>query len=186
MSLSNAVLYISLEKRAREREGRKKRCAPPKTPKTPTGEIDFPGSSGRPCHHPLHVRGVRDDVRNLGVQSASPRPSLRGHTEQPVEGFRIAPTVGEKSQVDPGFWIRFTVHYNLFAGTVVALGSEEHFDVLETRRTRRLAASASPRNTGVNSGLVVKTTAEYDEKTKKFVFSFEFRKAQEKLDFSKG
>jgi len=26
-------------------------------------------------------------------------------------------------QFGPGFWIRFTVQYNLFAGTIVALGT---------------------------------------------------------------
>jgi len=31
----------------------------------------------------------------------------------------------------PGFWIRFTVQFNLFAGTVVALGGSEHLARLE-------------------------------------------------------
>ena len=67
----------------------------------------------------------------------------------------------------PGFWIRFTVQYNLFAGTCAALGTEAQRARLEALRldgklgcfclTERLA--------GVNSGLVVNTRADWDEKT---------------------
>ena len=121
----------------------------------------------------FHVRGVRDGVANAGVQSASPRPSLRGHTEQPVEVFESHRLLAKRApELGPGFWIRFTVHYNLFAGTVVALGSEEHFDVLETASKRGEIGCfcLTEKYAGVNSGLVVETTAEYDEKTKEFVF----------------
>ena len=38
---------------------------------------------------------------------------------------RHAPALG------PGFWIRFTVHYNLCAGTVLGLGNEEQIKMLD-------------------------------------------------------
>ena len=73
----------------------------------------------------------------------------------------------------PGFWIRFTVQFNLFAGTVVALGGPEHLRLLDAIQaagelgcfclTERLA--------GVNSGLVVNTTATYDSNTKTFILN---------------
>ena len=43
-------------------------------------------------------------------------------------------------QLGPGFWIRFTVHYNLCMGTVLGLGSEEQvreLDVLQERGEER-------------------------------------------------
>ena len=38
---------------------------------------------------------------------------------------RHAPALG------PGFWIRFTVHYNLCAGTVLGLGNEDQIRLLD-------------------------------------------------------
>ena len=38
---------------------------------------------------------------------------------------RHAPVLG------PGFWIRFTVHYNLCAGTVLGLGNDEQIKLLD-------------------------------------------------------
>ena len=73
----------------------------------------------------------------------------------------------------PGFWIRFTVQFNLFAGTVVALGGPKHLERLATIQsdgelgcfclTEKLA--------GVNSGLVVNTEATYDSNAKQFIIN---------------
>ena len=73
----------------------------------------------------------------------------------------------------PGFWIRFTVQFNLFAGTVVALGGPAHLKQLDAIQdagqlgcfglTERLAA--------VNSGLVVDTTATWDASTQCFIIN---------------
>jgi len=61
----------------------------------------------------------------------------------------------------PGFWIRFTVQYNLFAGTVLGLGGPEHLEQLEhMQQTGTLGCfGLTERFAGVNSGLVVNTTA---------------------------
>jgi len=67
----------------------------------------------------------------------------------------------------PGFWIRFTVQYNLFAGSVVALGRPDQIESLSSNHigcfglTEVLA--------GVNSGLVVETKATYDVSSDEFV-----------------
>lgn len=66
----------------------------------------------------------------------------------------LATTIG------PGFWIRFTVHFNLFAGSVVALGSPEQVAKLdEIQRAGKIGCfGLTEVLAGVNSGLVVNTT----------------------------
>jgi acyl-CoA oxidase len=76
-------------------------------------------------------------------------------------------------QLGPGFWIRFTVHYNLCMGTVVALGSEEQVKELDALQSRGDLGcfSLTEKFAGVNSGLVVQTTATFDEITGEFVLN---------------
>mmetsp|Transcript_31467 Transcript_31467/g.67577 ORF Transcript_31467/g.67577 Transcript_31467/m.67577 type:complete len:471 (-) Transcript_31467:1344-2756(-) len=71
----------------------------------------------------------------------------------------------------PGFWIRFTVHFNLFAGTVVALGSPEQVKILDELQEKGKIGcfGLTEAFAGVNSGLVVNTTATYDHERKEFV-----------------
>ena len=63
----------------------------------------------------------------------------------------------------PGFFIRFTVQYNLFAGTVLELASPEQLERFQRDQARgELGCFAlTERLAGVNSGLVVETTAEW-------------------------
>ena len=77
------------------------------------------------------------------------------------------------NDLGPGFWIRFTVHYNLCAGTVVALGSRAQRERLREMATRgELGCFAlTERLAGVNSGLVVRTTADWDHARKVFVIN---------------
>ena len=71
----------------------------------------------------------------------------------------------------PGFWIRFTVQFNLFAGTVVALGGPEQLAELDAiqRRGQLGCFCLTERLAGVNSGLVVNTTATWDPASREFV-----------------
>ena len=73
----------------------------------------------------------------------------------------------------PGFWIRFTVQFNLFAGTVVALGGSGHLKLLdEIQRDGELGCFClTEKLAGVNSGLVVNTTAHYDSRKQKFILN---------------
>ena len=73
----------------------------------------------------------------------------------------------------PGFWIRFTVQYNLFAGTVLGLGGEEQLAALEDMQARgHLGCFAlTEKLAGVNSGLVVNTTAEWNDARACFVLN---------------
>ncbi|KAJ3271156.1 hypothetical protein HDV01_007014 [Terramyces sp. JEL0728] len=64
----------------------------------------------------------------------------------------------------PGFSIRFTVHYNLFAGTVVGLGTDEQIQQLvqlNDKKPRLGCFALTEAFAGVNSGLVVQTTADF-------------------------
>jgi len=59
----------------------------------------------------------------------------------------------------PGFWIRFTVQYNLFAGTVLGLGGPEQVAQLDEMQAKGELGcfGLTERLAGVNSGLVVNT-----------------------------
>jgi len=73
----------------------------------------------------------------------------------------------------PGFWIRFTVHYNLCFGTVVALGEQPHLDQLgQIMEKADIGCFAlTEYKAGVNSGMVVETIADYDKATDEFVIT---------------
>ena len=62
-----------------------------------------------------------------------------------------------------GFGIRYTVHYNLFAGSVIGLGTDEQAKLLyDIEKRQQLGCFAlTERSAGVLSGLIVETTAEY-------------------------
>jgi acyl-CoA oxidase len=64
----------------------------------------------------------------------------------------------------PGFWIRFTVHYNLCYGTVLAVGNENQIAALDNVEAAGMLGcfALTEKRAGVQSGLVVETTATYD------------------------
>eukprot|EP01052_Picozoa_sp_SAG31_P043087 SAG31_NODE_7066_length_1798_cov_2.214244_2_plen_201_part_00 len=68
-------------------------------------------------------------------------------------------------------WTRFTVSYNLYAGSIVALGSERQRDELFASQPRgELGCFAfTEKGAGVLSGAAVETTATYDPATESFV-----------------
>lgn len=63
-----------------------------------------------------------------------------------------------------GFWIRFTVQFNLFAGTIAARGGPEQVKLLdEMQAAGKLGCfGLTEKFAGVNSGLIVRTTATWD------------------------
>jgi len=76
-------------------------------------------------------------------------------------------------QLGPGFWIRMTVHLNLCAGTVLGLGNDEQIKMLDEWQDKGLLGcfSLTEKLAGVNSGLVVNTTAHYNEATDTFTLN---------------
>jgi acyl-CoA oxidase len=84
--------------------------------------------------------------------------------EKNPEKFFLAHTLlaDHAVRLGPGFFIRFTVQYNLFAGTVIALGSDLQIAELIARnkiKPRLGCFGLTEVLAGVNSGLVVETTA---------------------------
>ena len=80
--------------------------------------------------------------------------------DNPERFFAAHRKVAEKSpELGPGFWIRFTVQYNLFAGTILGLASDEQLPILDEMQGKgQLGCFAlTEKFAGVNSGLVVNT-----------------------------
>lgn len=73
----------------------------------------------------------------------------------------------------PGFGIRFTVQFNLFAGSILGLGNEEQIKVLSEYQKNGILGCfcLTERFAGVNSGLVVGTTCTWVPEKQKFVLN---------------
>ncbi|KAH8069666.1 acyl-CoA oxidase [Aureococcus anophagefferens] len=92
---------------------------------------------------------------------------MQDHPEKFFLAHRLLTTVGLS-----GFGIRFTVQFNLFAGSILGLGGPEQvalLDDMQARRARLLLLTE--KQAGVLSGLVVETTATFDESTSEFVLA---------------
>ena len=94
--------------------------------------------------------------------------------DNPERFFAAHRTLAERStELGPGFWIRFTVQYNLFAGTILGLGGDEQLKMLETMQKKgHLGCFAlTEKFAGVNSGLVVNTDIEWDNEKEVFIMN---------------
>eukprot|EP00605_Chrysophyceae_sp_TOSAG23-4_P000313 GSChrysophyteH1.ASY1.ANO1.358.1 assembled CDS len=87
--------------------------------------------------------------------------------EAPENLLRVSPGCENHGAL----WTRFTVQYNLYAGSIVALGSDEQRDeLISTQSSGCLGCfSFTERGAGVLSGAGVETTATFDRKTEEFV-----------------
>eukprot|EP00450_Noctiluca_scintillans_P013640 CAMPEP_0194493440 /NCGR_PEP_ID=MMETSP0253-20130528/11651_1 /TAXON_ID=2966 /ORGANISM="Noctiluca scintillans" /LENGTH=475 /DNA_ID=CAMNT_0039334425 /DNA_START=29 /DNA_END=1456 /DNA_ORIENTATION=+ len=72
-----------------------------------------------------------------------------------------------------GFWTRFTVQFNLFAGTVIAAGSDAQVAELAAMQAAGELGcfGLTEKFAGVNSGMVVETVAEFDAATREFIIT---------------
>lgn len=70
-----------------------------------------------------------------------------------------------------GFGVRFTVEFNLFAGSILGLGSPEQVKMLDDFQDRGVLGAflLTEKFAGVNSGLVVNTTATWVEEKQQFL-----------------
>jgi len=70
-----------------------------------------------------------------------------------------------------GFGVRFTVQFNLFAGSILGLGGSEQVDQLEQmQRSGQLGCFLlTEAQAGVLSGLIVKTTADWCPETQEYI-----------------
>eukprot|EP00656_Telonema_subtile_P015135 TRINITY_DN17885_c0_g1_i1.p1 TRINITY_DN17885_c0_g1~~TRINITY_DN17885_c0_g1_i1.p1 ORF type:complete len:473 (+),score=142.25 TRINITY_DN17885_c0_g1_i1:202-1620(+) len=113
-----------------------------------------------------------DILRNLIRSGLLRFTDMRDNPARFFEAHRI---LVDPEHRGPGFWIRFTVQYNLFAGTVLGLGGPEHLAELEEiqRKGELGCFGLTERLAGVNSGLVVKTQATWDPSKQMFVLHCE-------------
>ena len=110
------------------------------------------------------------DITRSGVLRFT---DLRDNPERFFWAHRI---LAERSpKLGPGFFIRFTVQYNLFAGTVLAVGGPEHLEMLEDIQSKgQLGCFAlTEKLAGVNSGLVVGTKITWLPEDKEFLLESE-------------
>ena len=117
---------------------------------------------------------LRDIVRSnlLGFTDVQRNP-LRFFEAHRILAAR-APALG------PGFWIRFTVQFNLFAGTIAALGDAEQLKALDAMQDRGTLGcfALTEKLAGVNSGMVANTIAVYDAESETFSISTPTQGAQ--------
>ena len=86
--------------------------------------------------------------------------------DAPARFFEAHRQIAARStELGPGFFIRFTVQYNLFAGTILGCAGTEQLPLLDEMQARgQLGCFAlTEKFAGVNSGLVVNTEIEWDE-----------------------
>jgi alkylation response protein AidB-like acyl-CoA dehydrogenase len=119
----------------------------------------------------LGYESSAEQLRTLQKTKLLKLTDLKNNPARFFEAHRLlarhAPNLG------PGFWIRFTVHYNLCFGTVLAIGSEEQVAQLDSMQERGLLGcfGLTEKLAGVNSGMVVQTTADWDDATQEFVLN---------------
>merc|ERR1712166_1736213 len=96
---------------------------------------------------------------------------LRDDPEWFFEAHRVIAAFGP--ELGQGFWTRFTVQYNLFAGTVLATGNDAQVDSLnELGAKAQLGCfGLTEKFAGVSSGMVVETIAEFDTLKREFILS---------------
>jgi alkylation response protein AidB-like acyl-CoA dehydrogenase len=105
-------------------------------------------------------------LRNLVKSKLLMYTDMRDRPEKFFLAHRLLSTIGLG-----GFGIRFTVQFNLFAGSVVGLGGPEHHAQLELLQTEGKLGCflLTEMQAGVLSGLIVETTADYDPVSKHFI-----------------
>ena len=122
-----------------------------------------------------------DSSRNFQESAAGLRQlvktGLLSHTDlrdQPERFFKAHRLLARHAvKHGPGFWIRFTVHYNLCFGTVLAVGSPDQVESMHTAQAEGLLGcfALTEKLAGVQSGLIVQTRAEYDAASQTFVLN---------------
>lgn len=90
---------------------------------------------------------------------------MRDAPEKFFLGHRLLSTVGLG-----GFGIRFTVQYNLFAGSILGLAGDEQLEMLGPLQEEGLLGCflLTEMQAGVLSGLIVETTATWNPSTSTF------------------
>jgi len=107
---------------------------------------------------------IEENTQQLRDYLNDPRSKIRyeDHLEDPGKLFRVSAFAISD---DSSFLTRFTVQFNLYAGTVAALGDDQQRkELFESRKRAELGCFAFTEvGAGVMTGIGVETTATYDE-----------------------
>jgi len=108
-------------------------------------------------------------LRRLETSGVLWHTDIRNRPERFLAAHRMLAELA--TSLGPGFWIRFTVHFNLFAGTVVALGGPEQVKLLDDFQAQGKVGcfGLTEAFAGVNSGLVVNTTCTWHPERQMFL-----------------
>mmetsp|Transcript_48242 Transcript_48242/g.86987 ORF Transcript_48242/g.86987 Transcript_48242/m.86987 type:complete len:413 (+) Transcript_48242:100-1338(+) len=111
----------------------------------------------------IHYSASADRLRKLVKEGPLNLTDLRNEPEKFFMSHRLLSEYA--TQVGPGFGIRFTVQFNLFAGTILGLGNDKQVAALkDIQANGQLGCFClTEKLAGVNSGLVVNTTCSWDE-----------------------
>eukprot|EP00937_MAST-01D_sp_MAST-1D-sp2_P005395 g5395.t1 len=112
-----------------------------------------------------------DFLRDLVKTGLLKHTDLRDDPARFFEAHRIL--ARHAVEHGPGFWIRFTVHYNLWAGTILAMGSDEQVAALGEAQTNGQIGcfGLTERLAGVQSGLIVQTSATWKPESGMFALN---------------
>lgn len=116
----------------------------------------------------IHFTTSAEHLRRLMREGPLSLTDLRDKPERFFLAHRLLSEYA--TRLGPGFGIRMTVQVNLFAGTILALGNKDQVAKLnEYQANGQLGCFClTERLAGVNSGLVVNTTAVWDEQKQMF------------------
>lgn len=129
-----------------------------------TATADIP-SIGSGIHYSQSAEMLRKLLREGPLK-------LTDLTEAPEKFFGAHRVLSEyATKVGPGFGIRFTVQFNLFGGTILALGNTQQVAALKDMQAKGQLGCfcLTEKLAGVNSGLVVNTTCTWDEEKQMFL-----------------
>lgn len=95
---------------------------------------------------------------------------LENNPQRFFKAHRLLLTPSKLSEAS-GFGVRFTVEFNLFAGSILGLGSPEQIALLDGFQERGVLGcfNLTEVYAGVNSGLIVQTTATWNEEKQQFL-----------------
>jgi alkylation response protein AidB-like acyl-CoA dehydrogenase len=106
------------------------------------------------------------EILQLGLMKMT---DLRDDPEWFFEAHRII--AWHAKELGLGFWTRFMVQFNLFAGTILATGNEEQVKQLKAMQENGDLGcfGLTEKFAGVSSGMIVETIADFDSKAKEYV-----------------
>jgi len=122
-------------------------------------------------HSNCHFEESAEMLRKLIRTKLLKFTDLGENPERFFAAHRLLLSPGTAGQRGPGFGIRFTVQFNLFAGSILGLGGPEQIAQLESMQESGTLGCfcLTEKLAGVNSGLVVNTTATWVPSKQQFL-----------------